>query len=322
MQYASRGVKMLERSFLDTIDVYYPDSDGGLSYFSRSATIHIDADDAWYWDAMQHEYGHYVQYSLGIGITDLGLKHDDGENLAETHGKETATQLAWTEGWATYFALTLQDKLEIDKLRIPLVCDGVWTSSNGGTAIEHNHQRQGEFGEGAVAAVLYDLTDSANNGESTIDSLALDVRAVWDITVDNSCKTFSEFINAINGVYPNSTKLNMGNLLSFYKMAAVISDDSVSIGSTMATITWDDNSYSSTAKYPNNSFCVAFYDSNYELILKTSYTTEESQIITAAQCNAIINATGNTVYWCIETKQTDSPVTGPYNSNLGTINIP
>lgn len=85
---------------------------------------HVRADNAYYavgadviaipqwhatnWDAVLHELGHAVaRYE---GFQSVGGDHSAWDNLALIYGKENGTKLAFSEGWASFFAVIAEEE--------------------------------------------------------------------------------------------------------------------------------------------------------------------------------------------------------------------
>lgn len=66
---------------------------------------------------------------------------------------------------------------------------------------------------------------------------------------------------------------------------------------------------------------LAFYDEDYNLTLRTGYTTGNTYTLSSTQWSTI-TAASTTIYCCVETSQTSTPSTGAYYSNLIEIENP
>ena len=317
LELANRYMYSIDGTYLSNLNVSFPDSSHGTSCFlSSQNTIYILYDDAVDWDVMEHEYGHYVQKIYGLSGSPGG-SHSMTQNLADTLGnKSDGINLAWGEGWATYYAINLQNKMSASSLNIPNVGDTryqdtVDASINTDIEILASNMRLGEANEATVAAVLYDITDGINASEN--DNVQCNNTYVWSLTKTNQCKSLSAFINAFNNSSSinTQTKINLGAILSLYKVSSALEPPSGTV-STPMTFSWI--AQGGSINYPNNSFRLAFYDSSYNLILRTSYGSSLTRTPTTSQWNQIISS-GGTVTCCVESRQTGSPVTGPYYSN-------
>lgn len=310
---ANNYIYSLESSYLNNIDVIFPNSSG--TYFTSTPKIYLEPNDEFDWDVAQHEYGHYVQYCYNIANSPGG-SHTFEDNLADDRqNKSAGIRLAWGEGWATYFALNLQKEMNASYLYIPNVGDTHYQDI--GTGIDLDLELlpsgywKGEANEATVCAVLYDMTDVPDSSEG--DNVWFANDNIWAITKNNNCTTLSEFLSAFYVAgFEISPVLNLGSTLSRYKVAA---DPSNPTGLNTNTPTFYWSAQGGSVDYPNNSFRLVFYDSNLNYILSTSYTSSTSQTLTSSQWTQIKNA--STVrYYYVETEQTNTPSTGPYKSIL------
>lgn len=310
---ANNYIYSLESSYLNNIDVVFPNSSG--TYFTTSPRIYLEPNDEFDWDVAQHEYGHYVQYCYNIANSPGG-SHTFEANLADDRqNKSAGIRLAWGEGWATYFALNLQKEMGASSLYIPNVGDTHYQDIGTGIDLDlellPSSYWKGEANEATVCAVLYDMTDVPDSSEG--DNVWFANDNIWDITKNSNCTTLSEFLSAFYVAgFTISPVLNLGSTLSRYNVAA---DPSSPTGLNTNTPTFYWSAQGGSVDYPNNSFRLVFYDSNFNHILSTSYTSSTNQTLTSSQWTQIKNAS-SVRYYYVETKQTDSPITGPYKSIL------
>lgn len=325
MALANRYIYSLDGAYLNSITVSFPDSSRGTSCYSSSdARIYILAGDAFDWDVLEHEYGHYVQNCYNISNSPGG-QHILSDNLADARSnKSEGIRLAWGEGWATYFSINLQNKMSASSLNIPNVGDTHYQDTDD-TSIDYdiefpiNSHKKGEANEVAVSAVLYDITDGKNTSSTENDNVYCSNKDVWNITKSSKATTLSEFITAFyNSGFTTQVKLNLGSTLSHYAVAAKLNTSPTGLSTSTPTFSWSKQGGSTS--YPNNRFRLAFYNSSYNLILRTGYLNATSQTLTSSQWTQIKNS-GSTVYCCVETYQTSSPQTGWYYSNMITLNL-
>jgi len=201
-------------------------------------------------------------------------------------------------------------------LNIPFVGDTYYQDTEDQTIrfdIENlqTTQRKGEANEATVAAVLYDITDAVNTSEA--DQIYVNNSTVWNITKYNGCKSLSDFIAAFDSSSSivKSTKVKLGSTLSRYLVSAKVYAPSVT-GNTV-TYTWDKQGGSTS--FPNNSFRLVFFDASFNILYTTSYVNATSQSISRTQWNNIFG-TSSVIYCCVQARQTASPITGPYYSNI------
>jgi hypothetical protein len=79
-------------------------NDPASRYNPDNKTLEIRPQDAFDWDAIDHEYGHYVEVFYGFGNVNAGKAHSLGE-----HNPGGVTE-AFSEGWAGYFEVVAQQQ--------------------------------------------------------------------------------------------------------------------------------------------------------------------------------------------------------------------
>lgn len=312
MALAHQYVLNLDSTNLNSINVYFPNSSSN-SYFTTPPAIYIKQGHEFEWDTLEHEYGHYVQYHYSISNSPGGI-HYLSDNLADARNNKSAgIRLAWGEGWATYFAINLQNEMNASYLYIPHVGDSHYQDSSNGIDYDLEspaiYYLKGEANEVVVSAVLYDMTDGVSSLDN--DQVSFTDSFVWNLIKNNYCTTLSDFIQSF---YLSSTspanKYNLGSTLSKHKIAA---EPSTPSSATPPTFSWAPQGGSNL--FPNNYFRVVFLNSNYTPLLSTSYTSSNSITLTSSQWSLIQSSLP--VYYYIETNQTEpSAPTGPYYSVL------
>ena len=182
----------------------------------------------------------------------------------------------------------------------------------------YNH---GEAGEGSVSAILYDLTDPVNSNDE--DFISLSDSFLWTLITVNHCTKLSDLVSALYGSSSLTVqqKLSLGTTLAQYKVAPRLDSyiDLTMLGNNTPVFYWDGQGGSSL--YPNNVFRLAVYDSSFNQVFITGYLTTTSYQFSITDW-LIVKSYGPVSYVCIEAVQTNSPVTGPYYSNVVTVNNP
>ena len=75
-----------------------------------TTTIKIQKEDYNNFDILNHEYGHYICDELELCRTfSQRMPHGIHEDLSLSYGDETAKQLAFSEGLASYLAFASQN---------------------------------------------------------------------------------------------------------------------------------------------------------------------------------------------------------------------
>ncbi len=307
----------------DDVTVIYPTNDDGCNYNDFLKTIRITGKEELIegdlysyesWDVIMHEYGHHIQYQLDI-INSPGGKHNAGDNLIDTYGKDAGIRLAWAEAWPTVFGMAAQNYYNTYLQNIVGVNNGCYDAYNFELPypIENNYYYKGEGSEDAIMAVLYDLLD---NTTETADTIYLSHIQFWNVTTGNQSKTFSDFIQYFYTCYPQF-KDDIGANLSKYGMAS--SAPSISNLSSLSetvkpSITW--NAQGGSTECPNNCFSLVIYDSAGYEILRKNNLTYPSYILTQAEWDLVRNSEGTTYTIAVAVSQTSSPVTGEYYSTF------
>lgn len=325
MMYANKYIQTLEGSFLDSIDVSFPDPSQGITCFDMSNPhIYVISDDGYDWDVLQHEFGHYVQWCYGISDSPGGF-HGYADNLSDLYdNKSTGVRLAWSEGWATYFAIKSQIDLSLQNRVIPYVGDTVYTDSvDGGFEYDIENVDSdyllGEGNEVTVSGILYDLTDPKNTLD--YDNTYFSYTDVWNITKSNYCSTLSDlFYGIYNATYSTSAKLSTGNILTHFNVSAFLSDNPTGLDGDTPRFSWQ--AQGGSTEYPNNYFSVSFFDEDYNLVYQTSYVPVLYYLLTSFEWDNIDALTSDVFYCCVQTKQNGNPTTGPYYSNMITVTKP
>ena len=130
------------------------------------------------WDSIMHEYGHFVAYHLGIEDSPGGTHYMENNCIdlerwdeLGVDAKEKGVKLAWSEGYATAFAIMGQQYFNGHTLNIKSVGDNdksSWNIRERDYDLETNYGLLGEGHEYAVAVALYDLYDANNESGDTI----------------------------------------------------------------------------------------------------------------------------------------------------------
>lgn len=190
-----------ERKFLE---VEYPSVDGGTYYsvngvngFVFSELISIGAEESGHRPAIIHEFGHALM------TTAYDNRYDAipfGEPREEGHFLHTVSDAAFalSEGWAEFCEALVDDNaLNVRSYRnrdLPNIeTNQWWTGSIDGLG----KNQKGEIVEGAVASILWDLSDGPQSRDTVPgkddDTIANEFSRVWDIFVAARPKTVLTF---------------------------------------------------------------------------------------------------------------------------------
>jgi hypothetical protein len=170
--------------------------------YVRGGTAYISKTDAYDFDVNEHEIGHYLESLDGLsnngvggphvpGVTCIGYTQTFPDGSTRTLDKLEGTQLAWSEGLATFIAVAsqhdnpagynlptklqnvgdnyfddfgeLDGKGNINNTSTDLAGFDVGTQQNNGTITYVNVPGQGEGDEIVVQRILYAITNITGN---------------------------------------------------------------------------------------------------------------------------------------------------------------
>jgi hypothetical protein len=105
-----------------SITASFPNANG-TDFNSSTGVARILKLDRFDWDVLLHEYGHFIAAKLAIDSSPGGA-HSFSDNLGETRGsKDAGVKVAWSEGFATWFAITSENVLGVQAMKIPKAGD-------------------------------------------------------------------------------------------------------------------------------------------------------------------------------------------------------
>jgi len=322
----------------DSVDIWYPWNSNGCYYDAFSDAIYIPylRDDDYSqiytyesWDVIMHEYGHFIQYQIGLQSIWADIQsfiengntsdHFSDTNDANLYGKDVGIKLAWAESWPTIFGFIAQKEYPYTISSIPTVADSYYTSYNGSIYnIETTDIRLGEACERSIMAILWDLYDS--NNESN-DNINLTASEWWNITTVGGTYTFSAFVQNFYDEYPDLEN-DLGANLAYYKMCASnLAVNFTSNPSSAPTISW--SNYSGWDNYPLTTVVYAVNeDETTSFIIAYGDTLTCLDAMNQTQWNAILNWSGRTFKIKMFSAQSEPPTTGTYGSQLYVIQKP
>lgn len=303
------------------ITVTFPNSSqNSCCYSSSQNKIYLLPDSHCEWDVIQHEYGHYVADYIGIDNS-FGGSHSSKTNMFNKIGNDnypTLTNvdrvrwLVWSEGWATYFGISLQAASNASALDIPDVGD-TWYDcyrKNLHYNLETNNGK-GEDDELSIMCTLWDLFDSHNDGA---DVISLGETVLWNIMneYDYTISSFPHFIDALlsSSRLTSTQKKSVGAILSEKYIAPTIvspASDSYLYYFSLAnpTIKWTRNGQSTN--YKNDNFKIYFYSNSNctnliassPRIVDSSTNSTVSYTLKTALWDTIKNSGYIKIYWRI-----------------------
>jgi len=167
-------------------------------------TIYIMQYDRWDRDVIFHEYAHFLDFNLNISKRATGDHYFD-ENLSLKYDSLYAKGLAFSEGWADFFAISLQYPEKKDSYYDDTEDIDMHVNLEG--PIKH----KGEDCEAAVACILWDMFDS--NSEY-FDNVALGLKPVfYKLLEGNPTKDIRKYI----GKFEENEPLIFQDIIPIYK---------------------------------------------------------------------------------------------------------
>lgn len=332
-------------SLFPTLSVDFPTT-AATSQFHVGVTppvMDLLGSDAFDWDVILHEYGHFVADQFGFFDAGVSGSHSFGTNDGEPPAtKQTGVDLAWNEGWATFFAIMAENVENVAALKIPNAGDSAYddveptgtlhydlAAANTGDAV-------GEDDEGSVARTLWHFFSDAK-------------LAIPDTTLVATLRTSSptDLSDAVKALLPVAHAASFDDSVTTdaaaeqhaEDFACVLTDEKVSPkitapdNNTMAkadtppAITWDPDGAGPSNRL--NSFTVQFWSPNYDKLIfespaqtATTYTPSmddwKNKILGGTDKNSKYPAELNVV---VKGTGTSAPATGPYKSCPITLTI-
>ena len=317
---ASRYAKAMNNT-----NVYYPASGNNCWYSNGHIYICSQIKENALpshasWDAIMHEYGHHVQYQIGItensGGNHVSSNNDiDIKTFTDSERKEKGVKLAWAEAWPTVFAIMAQQYYSNELLNIQTVGDANYDAYNPTSySLEIEQLQLGEGCERSIMCVLYDLYDSGTN--ESFDTVALGHQAMWNLVDASNATTFYDLINYIYNTGMITIDA-IGYILEISGMA--VSDLSI-FDNTIPSFLWYGEGGS--IKHPYNSFSVVFAKPSNQEIFRTSPISTNQCFLTEEEWGMILSSGSTTIKWRVLASEMSNFPTGPYSSAWRTFNIP
>ncbi len=316
------------------VEIEYPTNEASIYYSHSEYTIYLQyivANNAGVnsyaaWDMIMHEYGHHIQYELGITQSPGGrhwLEFNMIDRKQEENGnpltKSQAIKLSYAEAWATAFAMIAQHDYQYTISNVATVCDGNYTDYSRVFYVETSNYRYGEGCEGTILPILWDLYDDSPNESN--DSISLSASDWWNITTISGTYTFSDLVQNFYSEYPEYESV-LGANLSYYKMSA----SNLNIGveddlSDPPSISW--SNYSGWDDHPFTTIAIAMdEDEDSTLLLGIANDDYVAGRLSQSQWDTILSWSGATFKVKLVSAQGDDPETGPYNSQIYIIEKP
>ncbi len=191
----------VETTGRSTVEWRIDSTDG--TYYSLGGNIHLDGTDPLSSTVVGHEYGHNIMYTV------YGNTYPPTPNCSpHSIPLVSSAGCAWTEGWATFISMAANndvfyrwDSGATINLETP-----TWGTSG---------WQNGDTVEGRVSGALWDILDSANEGEDQYSDGG--ITRIWDTFYHQNDNTFSEFWAAWRSRgHPNTSA---GPIMSIWQSA-------------------------------------------------------------------------------------------------------
>ena len=258
------------------------------------------------WDVIMHEYGHHIQYELGL-TDSSGGGHYSSESVAEHYKDHYETDnfsnctmscvlqnifnwpipyvtedeckykgcaIAWAEAWATVFGNMAQEYYSLYLSGINYVADKTYTSYNGlDESIENTPSALSnclaEDVELIIICLLYDMYDNNDNSEDH-DNLFFNHTKMWSFYINSGAKTLYDFIEYVKTTPMSYYEITiLGKLLHEYKLTTTAPSLIVN-GLDFPTVQFEWNEPNPSGFYNARKFSVNFYNSSCELVGSTT----------------------------------------------------
>ncbi|XVV08552.1 GDSL-type esterase/lipase family protein [Actinoplanes sp. CA-131856] len=320
-------------SWQPALVVFYPS--GQANSFARAGNIWMSGgdtmcdgaycgEDAFDWDVLAHESGHIVATQAGLNGPNDGGDHDICDNAwgQEGRGKAAGLDLAWSEGWATFYGLAALASVPLPP--VPNAGGLVYDDRPGpphntpGTVdynIETNDPSgecapKGDDSELAVQRALWDLFDTieddVSGGKDTVQWGLADILNRLDSA---NATTFGAAWSAITASRGPSEVQAARRILETHGMAPRGLQPRDSISNALVPFRW---TAGGIPGHLNNSFTLRVRSGYTGSVLFTVTTAATSYTPTAAQWNQVLAA--KSVVYDVSGSQTTAPVSGPYAS--------
>jgi hypothetical protein len=316
---------------LGAITASFPNANG-TNFNASTGVAQVLKLDRYDWDVMLHEYGHFISRKMGFNNSPGG-SHSSSQNLGETLGKDKGVRLAWSEGFATYFAISAEKVLGVKAMNIPKAGDTFYDDTEDATlhiaiATNAGQASLGEDNELTVSRVLWHIYSDGPLGID--DSLIISTLktavattlsgAVAALMPADSAAKFddSEAVDAAKVLHSN----DYGCMLTTQAVAPKITapaNGAVLKPDTAPTFTWTANGAGPSNRL--NSFTVQFWSENFDTKLFESpsqtgvtYTPTDAdwkKIVEAKDKGGVVPPKMQVV---VKGSNTTAPTTGPYKS--------
>jgi hypothetical protein len=337
-----------------SLSVEFPTA-GGTEYEPSEHLLQIGQSNQFNWVIILHEFGHYVANTMGITQSPGLAVHKLGQNLStqfDPPNKLFGMEVAWSEGFATFFALMAEDAENAPSLHIPGVLDGILQVSgynvnystsdgtafrNGTTVAVHSVGEDDELSVGRTLWQLYKGPTVALPATSIIAALEASQPSILSTAVPVLMHAAGAAgFNDLNDSDPTAVEHadDVACILTAQAVAPLLispSPGTVVSSSAPPTFTW--NPGGAGAAFPLDQFTVQFWSQNWDKkVFESPRQSGTTYTPSSADWRTIVNSTdasGNAVSSLNVTVDgasaadlsTGAPSTGPYKSCASSISL-
>ncbi|HUT60566.1 MAG TPA: dockerin type I repeat-containing protein, partial [Phycisphaerae bacterium] len=171
----------------------WPDP-AAATWFDGS-TLRVISQGCWDRDVIMAEYGRYIGQQIGFDRAPAGRVPWEGDlrTVPHQHTALEAAQMAFSAGWAAFFAVASQYAATQDPC----------LDATEGTPFSFNletdtakHLTPGEYRAAMVACTLWDLFDDHDDAADNADAFCVPIGSIWDVLSSAKPGTMEEFWNA------------------------------------------------------------------------------------------------------------------------------
>ena len=274
------------------------------------------------WPVIFHEYAHAIEDKLEIfvGYQHIFSKHffmhEGNMNLTDFYegNKQKALDIAWNEGWATYYSTCVQYKYDLS----------AFPGTSKTTFAGFNVTSGKWFGEDNELAIATALNRTVLYRELLTD------QELWAMVKENQPKGFHDVNEMIESVLSEKFLEQSLQIAQINKYCKILEEQnfaasnlSISFSAYSPTFSWREP-VASTENINDIPFCY-----KYELVIVSkdfSYIFSKPQLLTTSytptteEWKTISIYCADGFYWTINTSESKTPCVGSYSSEIETSN--
>jgi hypothetical protein len=297
-----------------------------------TGTIWLLDQDGHDWDNIQHEYGHHLGATLGIGRSQGGL-HMGSNNLCQArtslgrqYGKEWGVNLAFSESWPTAMAVINQREQNSAALGIAFVGDTRFTNTNaaGDPGLNYDLENTGPrvVGEATEYSLMETIWDAYDANNENADGMTIPARDIWHAIIQGGREPFHASWNALQGTRSYAERTQMGRMIAWRRMSGAPSapaSESRHAGTTPLTLRWE--AAEGCLGNAGMRYQIVFTnEATGEVRWRSAFEAATSRVLTDAERDAVFaGPRGERLRWTVVARDTEAPQTGDYNGGSAII---